>query len=135
TAWLRAPVYAAEAAASSAKATDQKAAATIRAQLARKFPDMTIDHVRPTPMKDIYEVSLGADIAYVSADGRYLIAGELYEIESRTNLTEAGRQQTRVQALAKLDEREMIIFAPPKVKHTITVFTDVECGYCRKLHS
>jgi thiol:disulfide interchange protein DsbC len=40
-----------------------------------------------------------------------------------------------VQALSKLDEREMIIFKPAKVKHTITVFTDVECGYCRKLHS
>jgi thiol:disulfide interchange protein DsbC len=128
-------LMAAETAAPAAKAPDQKAVATIKAELARKFPDITVDSVRPTPVKDIYEVVLGADTVYVSADGRYLIAGELYEIESRTNLTEAGRQKTRVQALAKLDEREMIIFKPAKVKYTITVFTDVDCGYCRRLHT
>ena len=126
---------AAPAASVAAKATDQKAVATIRATLAKKFPDMNIEDVRPTPMKDIYEVVMGSDLAYVSADGAYLIAGDLYEIGTRTNLTEAGRQKSRVQALAKLDEREMIVFKPAKVKHTITVFTDVDCGYCRKLHS
>lgn len=133
--WLGAPAFAAEASAPAVRATDQKAVTAIRAMLARKFPDMTINSVRPTPLQGIYEVVLGADVAYISADGRYLIAGELYEIDSRTNLTEAGRQKTRVQALAGLDEREMIIFKPAQVKHTITVFTDVECGYCRKLHS
>lgn len=119
-----------------AKATDQKAAtAAIRAAIAKKFPDMSVEDVRPTPMTGIYEVAMGSELAYVSADGAYLIAGDMYEIGTRTNLTEAGRQKARVQALAKLDEREMIVFKPAKVKHTITVFTDVECGYCRKLHS
>lgn len=130
--WLGTPVFAAD---SPAPAADHKAAsAAIRAAIAQKFPDVTVNDVRPTPMKGIYEVAMGADLAYVSADGSYLIAGDLYEIGTRTNLTEAGRQKSRVQALAKLDEREMIVFKPAKVKHTITVFTDVECGYCRKLH-
>jgi thiol:disulfide interchange protein DsbC len=116
-------------------AQSQKSAAAIRAVIAKKFPDMTIDEIRPSPMKEVYEVVMAGDIAYVSADGRFLIAGDMYEIDSRTNLTEAGRQKSRVAALAKLDESEMIVFKPAKVKHTITVFTDVECGYCRKLHS
>jgi thiol:disulfide interchange protein DsbC len=116
-------------------AESSAAPAAIRAAIAKKFPDMKVDDVRQSPMKDIYEVVMGSDIAYVSADGRFLIAGDMYEIDSRTNLTEAGRQKSRVQALAKLDESEMIVFKPAKVKHTITVFTDVECGYCRKLHS
>lgn len=116
-------------------AESSAAPAAIRSAIAKKFPDMKVDDVRPSPMKDIYEVVMGSDIAYVSADGRFLIAGDMYEIDSRTNLTEAGRQKSRVQALAKLDESEMIVFKPAKVKHTITVFTDVECGYCRKLHS
>ena len=77
---------------------------------------------------------MGADMAYVSADGRYLFAGDLYEIDTRANLTEQGRAAARSKLLAKLDERDMIVFAPQVVKHTITVFTDVECGYCRKLH-
>lgn len=110
-------------------------AAAIRAVMAKKFPDVMLDEIRPSPMKDIYEVVMGGESAYVSADGKFMIAGDMYEIESRTNLTEASRQKGRVQALAKLDEREMIVFKPATVKHTITVFTDVECGYCRKLHS
>ncbi len=115
--------------------TEQKAApADARAAIAKKFPGVKAEDVRPSPMKGIYEVVMGADIAYVSADGRYIIAGDLYEVDSRINLTEAKRQNERVQVLAKLDERDMIVFKPAKVKHTITVFTDVECGYCRKLH-
>lgn len=119
-----------------AKAADQKSAdATIRAAITKKFPDMRVDDVRTTPMKDIYEVVMGGEVAYVSGDGKFLIVGDMYDTESRVNLTEAGRQKSRLQALAKLDEKDMIVFKPAKVRHTITVFTDVECGYCRKLHS
>lgn len=126
---LAIPVYAAGAEGSSA------VPAEIRANISKSFPDVRVDDIRPSPMKGVYEVVMGADIAYVSGDGRFLIAGDMYEVGSRTNLTESGRQKARVQALAKLDERDMIVFKPQTVKHTITVFTDVECGYCRKLHS
>jgi thiol:disulfide interchange protein DsbC len=129
-------LVASAAAAEPAKATDQKSAdATIRGVIAKKFPDMKVDEVRPSPMTGIYEVVMGGEVAYVSGDGRFLIAGDMYDIDSRTNLTETGREKSRMQALSKLDEKDMIVFKPAKVRHTITVFTDVECGYCRKLHS
>lgn len=106
-----------------------------REVIAGKF-DIKPENVRPSQVPGLYEVAIGSDTAYVSADGRYLIAGDLFEVDSRRNLTEAGRSATRVKILSKLDERDMIVFAPTTpVKHTITVFTDVECGYCRKLHS
>jgi thiol:disulfide interchange protein DsbC len=120
--------------AAESSAPDGAAQAAIKAAIAKRFPDIGVDSVRPSPMRGVYEVVMGADTAYVSADGKFLIAGDMYEIETRTNLTESGRQKTRVDALAKLDERDMIVFKPETVKHTITVFTDVECGYCRKLH-
>ena len=133
---LLAFVAASAVAAETPQSGDHKAAAaTIRANIAKKFPDMTVNDVRPSPMAGIYEVAMGAEVAYVSADGRFLIAGDMYDMDSRTNLTESGRQKARVAALGKLDEKDMIVFKPAKVKHTITVFTDVECGYCRKLHS
>lgn len=133
---LLAFVAASAVAAETPQTGDHKAAvAAIRANIAKKFPDVAVNDVRPSPMAGIYEVAMGAEVAYVSADGRFLIAGDMYDMDSRTNLTEAGRQKARVAALAKLDERDMIVFKPAKVKHTITVFTDVECGYCRKLHS
>lgn len=106
-----------------------------RADIAKKFPGLKVEDIRPSPIKGLFEVTLGADTAYVSTDGRFLINGDLYDIDSRTNLTEASRNDVRKKLLAKLDEKDMIVFAQGAPKHTITVFTDVECGYCRKLHS
>lgn len=105
-----------------------------RALIAGKFPGVKAEQVRPSPVSGIFEVEMGADTAYVSADGRFLFSGDLYNVDSRTNLTEVGRSTARSKAIAKLDERDMIVFGPAAAKHTITVFTDVECGYCRKLH-
>ena len=106
-----------------------------RTVIAKKFPEVKIDDIKLSPIPGIYQVPVGADVAYVSSDGRYIIAGDLYEIDTRVNVTEQGRAAARVKLLSKLDERDMIVFTPQVVKHTITVFTDVECGYCRKLHS
>jgi len=112
-----------------------KAAADPRAEIVKKFPGSKVEDIVPSPINGVFEIRLGGDVAYVSADGRYLISGDMFDIDSRTNLTEAGRADTRRKLLAKLDEKDMIVFAPATTKHTITVFTDVECGYCRKLHS
>jgi thiol:disulfide interchange protein DsbC len=106
-----------------------------RVEIAKKFPGVKAEDIKPSAIKGLFEVSLGADTAYVSSDGKFLISGDMYDIESRTNLTESGRSDSRKKLLAKLDEKDMIVFAPQAAKHTITVFTDVECGYCQKLHS
>lgn len=106
-----------------------------RAAIAAKFPGVKVQDITPSPVAGVWSVAMGADTAYVSADGRYLFGGDLYEVDSRINLTEAGRTTARSNALARLDERDMIVFGPASAKYTITVFTDVECGYCRKLHS
>ena len=118
-----------------AAAADQPAKTDPRAVIAKKFPGAKVEDVRPSPVPGVYEVPMGADTAYVSADGRYIFAGDLFEIDTRTNLTEANRSAGRTKLLAKIDERDTIVFGPASAKHTITVFTDVECGYCRKLHS
>jgi thiol:disulfide interchange protein DsbC len=110
--------------------------AQLRANLAKKVPGAKPEDVRVSPIPGLYEIALGSSVAYISADGRYLISGDLYEVQSRTNLTEAHRTDSRLKALASVSENDMIVFAPTvPVKHTITVFTDVDCGYCRKLHS
>jgi thiol:disulfide interchange protein DsbC len=118
-----------------AAAAEQPAQPDPRAVIAKKFPGMKAEDVRPSPVPGVYEAPLGADTAYVSADGRYIFAGDLFEIDTRTNLTEANRAAGRTKLLAKIDERETIVFGSAAAKHTITVFTDVDCGYCRKLHS
>lgn len=132
---LYALLFATVATAAEAPSADVRPSADIRSVIAKKFPGVSAEDVRPSLIRGVYEVTMGGDMAYVSADGRYAIAGDLYDIDTRQNLTEAGRTSLRVKTLAKLDERDMIIFKPAVVKHTITVFTDVDCGYCRKLHS
>lgn len=118
-----------------ASADDAAKPADPRVTIASKFPGVKPEQVSPSPVKEIWQVEMGADTAYISADGKFLFSGDLYDVATRTNLTETGRSAARGKALAKLDERDMIVFAPAAAKHTITVFTDVECGYCRKLHS
>ncbi|NLG77183.1 MAG: DsbC family protein [Xanthomonadaceae bacterium] len=120
----------------SVSAAEPAAKSDPRAVIAAKFPELRIEDVRPSKIPGIYEIRVGADSAYVSADGKYVITGDMYEIDTRINITEQARMQERRAVLAKLDERDMIIFGPASApQHTITVFTDVDCGYCRKLHS
>jgi thiol:disulfide interchange protein DsbC len=94
-----------------------------------------VDLVTPTPVAGIYEVVSGPHIVYMSADGRYMFQGELMDVLSRKSLTEPRRRESVKKLLSSMSDDQMIIYQPEKVKHTITVFTDIDCGYCRKLHS
>ena len=85
-------------------------------------------------MPGLYEVRIGSKIAYVSADGRYLVQGEIIDLDTDRNLTEGRVEGVRKDVLAGVSESGMVIFAPAKYQDTVTVFTDVDCGYCRKLH-
>jgi thiol:disulfide interchange protein DsbC len=107
---------------------------TVRAALMKSFPDIEISDVRASPVPGMVEVSIGANIAYATSDGKYLFTGDLLDLSSRVNLTESTRQRVTKKAIDAVSEKNMIVIAPKDVKHTITVFTDVDCGYCRKLN-
>jgi thiol:disulfide interchange protein DsbC len=94
-----------------------------------------LEDLRPSPIPGIYEFVQGADVSYLTADGKYFLDGNLYDMKSRDNLTEELRTHARVALIGEVPESEMLIFSPPNPKYTITVFTDVDCAYCRKLHS
>lgn len=98
------------------------------------IPDEKPDSVNPSPIPGLYEVVYGAQIYYLTEDGRYMLQGDMLDLQARANLTEAKRAAGRMQALNTLGEDGMIVFAPKQVKHTITVFTDIDCSYCRKMH-
>jgi thiol:disulfide interchange protein DsbC len=105
--------------------------------IASKLPGIDRGAIKPAPIDGIYEVSYGSNVAYVSADGRYLLRGDLIDLDSDVNLTEARRNSARAEQLAGLGEDNMIVFGPAAkdAKYEITVFTDIDCGYCRKLHN
>lgn len=107
----------------------------LRQTLQQHLPNATIDAIREAEIPRLYEVTIGPRLYYVSEDGRYLIDGHLIDLKNRTDLTEARLAKARLAALEQVGEKLMIVFAPDKPKATVTVFTDIDCGYCRKFHS
>lgn len=98
------------------------------------FPDLEITRVRESRIRGLYEVLIGTDVVYTSADGRYLIQGELLDLEARANLSEEVRAAARVKLIEAIPTAETIEFAPDNPRYTLYVFTDISCGYCRRLH-
>ena len=102
--------------------------------LSRLSSDFEITSVRETPIKGIYQVTIGPDIIYMTRDGNYVLKGEILDINNRRNITEDFRAENRVHLLNTISEKEYIEFSPSLTKNYIYVFTDTDCGYCRKLH-
>ncbi len=110
-------------------------AADSRAAIASRIPGVRAEDLRPSPIDGIYELARGADVAYVTADGKYAISGDLIDLAKNDNLTEARRRDARAKLIGAIPESEMVVFGPRDPKYTVTVFTDVDCAYCRQLHS
>lgn len=109
--------------------------AAVRKALAAVIPDATPDAIRPAPLPGLLEVTYGPQVLYISEDGRFLVQGHVIDLGTRTDVTEQRQGQLRNVVLAALGEDKMVIFPAAKPRHTITVFTDIDCTYCRKLHS
>jgi thiol:disulfide interchange protein DsbC len=104
--------------------------------LAGKLNGVEASDISDSPIPGIYQVAVGSNVAYVTSDGRYLFRGDIYDADTSTNITEETRSKARVSMLHEVDPKSMIVFKPKdgKVKHTVTVFTDIDCGYCRQFH-
>jgi thiol:disulfide interchange protein DsbC len=106
-----------------------------RATIAGKFDGINVEDVRMSPVGGVYEISRGAEITYVTADGRYAFAGDLIDVDGDANLTENRRRSIRARMIEDVPASQMLVFAPGNPKHVVTVFTDIDCGYCRRMHS
>jgi thiol:disulfide interchange protein DsbC len=107
----------------------------IRQSMTKSMPAVKIDSIKPSEVKGLYEVVVGANIFYVSEDGKYLLQGRLVDVAARKDLTEEKLNGTRKLAIEKMGQANMIVFKPKISKYTVSIFTDIDCGYCRKLHS
>jgi thiol:disulfide interchange protein DsbC len=109
--------------------------AAIKKAIATFMPTEQVDAVKPSEIKGLYEVNAGSNIFYASEDGKYLLQGQLFDVDAKKNITESKLGAVRKAALDKIGEQDMIVFKAPNSKYTVSVFTDIDCGYCRKLHS
>jgi thiol:disulfide interchange protein DsbC len=107
-----------------------------RVEIVKKIGGIKLEDVRMSPVSGIYEVTRDAEISYLSSDGRYAILGDMIDLDSDDNISETRRRGVRARMLDAVPETEMLVFAPKEpAKYTITVFTDIDCGFCRRLHS
>lgn len=109
--------------------------AAIKSALEKSMPTAKVEAIKPSEIKGIYEVTLGSSIYYASEDGKYLLQGRLIDVANRTDLTEQRLGATRKSALEKIGVNNMIVFKAKMEKYKVFIFTDIDCGYCRKLHS
>jgi len=119
----------------STKAAKTDSKADPRAAIVKNIDGLKLEDVRRTPVDGIYEITRDSEISYTSVDGRYVIIGDMIDLDSDANLTENRRRSIRNRMIESVPESEMLVFSPKDPKYTITVFTDIDCGYCRRLHS
>ena len=108
----------------------------IKAAVKKVLPDAEVTSIEIAPLSGMYEVMVGPTALYVSGDGRYIVKGDIFDISTLENLTRSRQAKARIDAFQALDINNVIEFAPAsgETKRTLYVYTDIDCGYCRKLH-
>jgi len=103
--------------------------------MAASFPNVRVERVTPTPLEGVYEVVAGGSIYYLTHDGAFLLSGTLYDLKAGADLTERAYAGLRHSVADAARAAAVISYAPEKTRYTVTVFSDVNCGYCRKFHN
>jgi thiol:disulfide interchange protein DsbC len=131
------------------KEGSSKLAPQIEAQIIERLkkarPQLTFSDLSLSPMRDVYQIKINGQLAFVSKDGGHMIAGEIYAVQEGglVNLQEQERQEAelayapeRAKMISTISKDDMVIYSPKgEVKGYVNVFTDIDCGFCRRLHS
>ena len=106
--------------------------------------DLSLTNLRPSPLLGLYKIDINGQLAFVSEDGGFLIAGEMYKVnpghlvklqEEDSLIQEATFALTRAARLEQVNMDDMVVYKPEKeTKGFVYIFTDIDCGFCRKLH-
>ena len=107
----------------------------VRETVSSMFNGIDQDDIFPSDVDGWYTIRKGAIIAYISGDGRYLLQGDLIDLAEQVNLSEKDRNIARVKMMTDVPDDQVITFTPETVRHSVSVFTDVDCTFCRRLHS
>ena len=107
----------------------------VRERVSEMFDLIDQDDVSISTVDGWYTIHKGSIVASISADGSSLLQGDLIDLDTQANLSEAVRNEARRELMASVKDEDVILFSPAEVKYSVSIFTDVECTYCRRLHS
>lgn len=106
----------------------------VRERLSALVTGETEISVAESPLPGILQVRLGSDIVYMTDDGRYLLQGRVLDLDTRQDITDQAKSKIRRELVDGIDYDKLIPYGPDDAEYEIIVFTDVDCGYCRRLH-
>jgi len=95
----------------------------------------SLEAVRDAPVPGLKEVRADGQILYFTADGEYLVVGDIYRVEDRMNLTEFARGRIRADVLATSDRDTHIRYGDADADQVVYVFTDTSCSFCQRWHA
>ncbi|MCJ7589799.1 MAG: hypothetical protein MUO51_00435, partial [Woeseiaceae bacterium] len=110
-------------------AADNSKLEAVRAKMDSMFDEIAPENVNESPVDGWYTVQKGSIVAYVSDDGRYLMQGDMIDLDNQVNLSELARTDTRRELMSSVTDDQAILFSPAEPKYRVTVFTDVDCTY------
>ena len=106
----------------------------LNAALDTLMPGTKPSSIEETALPGIFEVSYGSTVFYFNKDASMMFRGDIIDVKNRVNLTEKKRGEARGKLLKSMDESLMIVYPAKDEKAKVTVFTDIDCPYCVKLH-
>lgn len=107
----------------------------VRKTVTANLPGVTPEMITPSVAPGIYQIRKNSMFGYVAGDGRYLIQGDMVDLVTGEEVTEKQRASARLAVLKQFGPDQAIEFPAKDTKHWVTVFTDIDCGYCRRLHA
>jgi len=107
----------------------------VREVVSGRFAEINPEEIFESQIPGWYTIRKGAIVAYISADGRYLLQGDMIDLENNANLTEESRNDARVKMMSDVSNEQLIVYTPDKVEATVSIFTDIDCTFCRRLHA
>lgn len=107
----------------------------VQARLSERLPGIGVTSLEQSPLPGLFELVTDGQIYYVDENAEYLVDGSLIRLSDRENLTDARLGGIQMALINEVGEENMLIYEPEVPSNrSITVFTDISCGYCRRLH-
>ncbi len=107
----------------------------LKQKLTKMFPNEVPFEVSKTPVPGLFEIDFGGSFMYITADAQYAVKGDIIHMLTNANLTDIKRAENRLTTMSAITDKNTIIYPAKNKIVTMTVFTDIDCSYCRKLHS
>jgi len=126
--------FAQQAAPASSQALPADAAA-LKKVLEQKFPGAEIKYIAKSPYFGLYEALLGDQMVYTDKKAEQIIVGSIYDVATKTNLTEAKARKLNRVDVAKLPMDMAFVRVKGNGARKLIVFSDADCPFCHRLES